>query len=368
MTTRPDRRPRRPGGRTARGAAASLLVACLLASCSGGDGSDGTDRTTTTIQGDPKVALITQRRVLDDPLTELATDGTKVWGYQRRPSGVFVVEPEQLRRIGTLSNGTDKDVQVSSMAFLDDSLWLSAPGGLGGSFIQMDPADGKELARIESPVQPVDLLPQSDEMWATGYSPPTLLLLDPDKEEIAKATKLDGGLGLSLGASTPGALWVSGDQAKLTKFDAATGEIVSNVPLPRDPTALAASSTQVFAAVTKANGAASIIRVNAVTSRVDGNIDVDAPPKAMVVADGWLWAVIGDIPTVDVTASSTTTTAVQRLERDQLVRIDPKTLQAKGSIEVPGGTQALIATDDALWLSTAGAEGAKGQLLRIDPA
>jgi len=233
------------------------------------------------------------------------------------------------------------------VAYGDGALWsISSTGELS----RIDPATGKEIARLGLGITPSGLAVGGGSVWVTGRTSPTLLRIDPAVNEVVGRFPLPtegvvtdqvgevavgaGSVWVGHGAFNPGAwverldpetgrvqkrfsilagdvdhvtfaedaLWVaSTPSGELRKIDPRTNEVVFRRELQSDLCCVAAGGGYVWAA----SNPQGVVWKLTTSGRILRTIELHALVESLSYGDGALWASLGD--------------------RGKAVRIDPTT-------------------------------------------
>jgi DNA-binding SARP family transcriptional activator/ABC-type transport system substrate-binding protein len=219
-----------------------------------------------------------------------------------------------------------------------------------GELTRLDPATGKEVARLGLGIRPAGLAVGEGSVWVTGRTSPTLLRIDPSVNEVVdrfplpmKGVVTDGTGEVAVGAGSvwvghgafnpgawverldpetggvrkrfsivagdvdhlafgEGALWVaSTPSGELRKIDPRTNEVVFSRTLQAELCCVAAGGGYVWAA---SNPAGVVWKVT-MSGSVLPTIKLPSAIQSLTYADGALWAALG--------------------EEGKVVRIDPTT-------------------------------------------
>jgi YVTN family beta-propeller protein len=188
-------------------------------------------------------------------------------------------------------------------------------------------------------------------VWVPVAVPGALWGIDPETDKVTSKISLDGPLrGTIAVAATRDSVWVaccgapSGDTqgagGRLLRVDPRRKRVVTDIPLPAVPVAIAADSSAAWVAT--ADG--QVLQVSQKRQRVTATIDAGGPlgfSQTIAVGPGGVW--------------------LADAFDEQIVRIDPKSRRVMARIPA-GAATTLAVTGDAVWaLSSLG-------LLRIDPA
>jgi DNA-binding SARP family transcriptional activator/ABC-type transport system substrate-binding protein/streptogramin lyase len=222
------------------------------------------------------------------------------------------------------------------VAYGDGALWsISSTGELS----RVDPATGKEIARLGLGVEPSGLAVGDGSVWVTGRTSPTLLRIDPAVNEVVDRFPLPtegvvtdqvgevaagaGSVWVGHGAFNPGAwverldpetgrvqkrfsilagdvdhvtfaegaLWVaSTPSGELRKIDPRTNEVVFRRELQSDLCCVAAGGGYVWAA----SNPEGVVWKLTTSGRLRRTIELHAPVESLSYGDGALWASLGD--------------------------------------------------------------------------
>jgi ABC-type transport system substrate-binding protein/streptogramin lyase len=222
------------------------------------------------------------------------------------------------------------------VAYGDGALWsISSTGELS----RVDPATGKEIARLGLGVEPSGLAVGDGSVWVTGRTSPTLLRIDPAVNEVVDRFPLPtegvvtdqvgevaagaGSVWVGHGAFNPGAwverldpetgrvqkrfsilagdvdhvtfaegaLWVaSTPSGELRKIDPRTNEVVFRRELQSDLCCVAAGGGYVWAA----SNPQGVVWKLTTSGRILRTIELHAPVESLSYGDGALWASLGD--------------------------------------------------------------------------
>ena len=189
-----------------------------------------------------------------------------------------------------------------------------------------------------------------DTLWVASYGTGDLLLMDADSLALRRTIHLGGqrsGRAPQGLVSDGTSVWVSDDNGVVTRFDGATGTLASRLQLPAHEVRLdgvdargvlyanAVRGNTVFEILTGTGGAPDEIgRELQVTPEVDSMIG------GLSLSAGAIWVVT--------------------LNPDQLLRVDPESLEITGRTPVAGMDHesdvpvAVAATDDAVWVRVDG--------------
>ena len=222
------------------------------------------------------------------------------------------------------------------VAYGEGSLWsISSTGELS----RVDPATGKEVARLGLGIVPSGLAIGEGSVWVTGRTSQTLFRIDPSVNAVADRFQLPmegvmtedtgevavgaGSIWIGHGGFNPGAwverldprngrvqrrfsilagdvdhvafgegaLWVaSTPSGELRKVDPRTNEVVFMRVLQAELCCVAAGGGYVWAA----SNPDGVLWKLTTTGRVQRTIELHAPVESVAYSDGALWAALGD--------------------------------------------------------------------------
>lgn len=178
------------------------------------------------------------------------------------PQGVWVSEPGALVEISPASAAVVKSYKLAApdpgtdgIVFADGSLWLLNAIGM----LRVDPQNGGILATIQVGATPIAVaVDRKGAVW------------------VASSTGLRIGAGGSRQVGRP----------TLSRVDPGSNTVTSTIPLPANPTGLAAGAGAVWVAE---GSQRSILKIDPTTGRIKATLQVKSHPQAVAVAADRLW-------------------------------------------------------------------------------
>jgi streptogramin lyase len=229
------------------------------------------------------------------------------------------------------------------LAFTDSVL---VPDSAAHTVARIDPKAkeakfGEPIAGIQKPC--AALLNAFNSLWTGDCAGGALLRIDPKTAKVT--TKIPSGVGpaaTSL-AATADSIWLLTDsRGTLSRIDPDQNQVVAELRVPVDCTALTFGETALWLACPADNR---VLRIDPLTNLVDKSIEVSAHPEAIAIGESSIWVLCG--------------------KEGKLDRIDPKTNKVSKTIELgtPAGGGSLAIGENSVWVSMPGFP-----LTRIDPA
>jgi branched-chain amino acid transport system substrate-binding protein len=269
-----------------------------------------------------------------------------VWVLNGDDQTVSRIDPETRKVVKTFGTGqTPTDIAV----------------GGGAVWIGNAPGPGEDIAYTAS-VSRID--PQSSVVTRTLRLPP------PAKDDFPPGEVLPG---VSQLAVEQGTLWAINPNFTVSRFQAATGDLVATVPV-RAGGAIAAGKEGVWV-VGDANTSVSVTRINTRTNRPGQTIELGSSFLSDIALgagsvwasapdDGVVWRIEpGPRPvtrTISVGAGASTISFadgalwVANFLEDTVLRIDPATNAVTQRSTLPGTLQGIVAVEGRVWVSVVG--------------
>jgi hypothetical protein len=310
---------------------------------------------------------IVARLALADSLgAAVGADGT-VWLGDVSDRRLVGVDPESRRVIARIPVQRDP-----SMAPVGQTLWVvtekfaAAPTGFSSQLLRVDPGSDAVEARLPlhvpsgEPFAGFDLAADGTSVWVLGTTRTWhdddqlgVLRIDPASGRVTTAFALPGGWGRVGIALKDDALWAITDDQRLLRFDARTGEQLSEggldlprgdrepapaqlrLDLPRDDRDPARGQLQFAGDTLITSTRRGLAGIDPYGGRVVWRRQLGQGVSAWTEADGLVWA------------------AVSPEGPDRLVAVDPRDGHVVTSVGLDAfGTAGIAAIRDELWITT----------------
>ena len=349
---RPPERPRRrrrAALATGLGALVAVGVGGVVLSATGGQGEGGSDPTATpqasaTATATPaKPTVETVARVGRRPNSIALGRGT-VFATNFYDRHVTMLDERTGKRRG---KRPEVGVGARDSALGFGALWVAV--SRGAAVAKLDPATGKQLARIATPHRPQALAIGRDAVWVgmsaldgssklTPGTPDSLARIDPKTNMVTRTYPMKAGV-RSLVATRRGIWIVNRGYATVSRFDPAAGKLDKRVDLIASALGGATyAAGDVWVVLPDED---TVVRVDDKTGR-KVSIGVGRHPTGIAARGKQIW--------------------VTSFIDHTLTRIDPKTNRTVGKpVQVPVNPYALAVTDDSVWLTAVG----RGQIARV---
>jgi YVTN family beta-propeller protein len=248
-------------------------------------------------------------------------------------------------------------VHATPSAGLDaDSSAIWIPSDLDGSISRVDPLTNQVSATIQLAMSRSCTLcwgavaTHGGSVWATSSSARLALLsIDPVSNQVSTSVPLPI-FPSAVTSSTDGMLWVASvlDSA-VVRFDPATQQVQARIGVPR-PSRLAAGQGTVWViSIPDDAPDGRVVGIDARTDQVVANVEVGVQPTAIAYGEDSVWVV---------------DEGTQRVQR-----IDARTNAVVASIPVGFLPTGVAVSDGSVWVVSLSAPGVDGPALsRIDPA
>ncbi len=215
---------------------------------------------------------------------------------------------------------------------------------MSSELLTVDPATGKVTSRVR-PEAPIEVFMASDgaSIWATDFEGAAVHQVDPDTGATLKSlTTGNGPEGVAVAA---GSLWVANHRdGSVSRFDRETGQALATIavgPAGRSgPQAIIADDSYVYVGVPNIN---SVVRIDIATNSVTDTIRIPS------------WA----IPCGAMTLDGDAVWVSSCMEFTTAARVDFATGTATVTPDLGGYIGIGVVSDDVVWLTVAGDEGAR---------
>jgi streptogramin lyase len=193
---------------------------------------------------------------IDLLLDALAADERGVWIAERNAEIVFRLDPRTGESANIDNRGLDSFFEggAKRAALLaHGSFWSSNPVTIYpssdrlGRVSRIDLETRAVTARIRLPAPPVALAATPHDVWVALERGDSVWRIDP-RDDVAAAVVRVGGSVVDLAADA-GSVWVLGAGGRVSRIDAATGDVVAETTLSRAGVSIAAGAGKVFVAV-----------------------------------------------------------------------------------------------------------------------
>ena len=157
--------------------------------------------------------------------------------------------------------------------------------------VRLDIGTGKEMLRIRSVVDPIEIAVGEEGVWVTEHRRGNLVRLDPTTGDVLATIHVGGRPGVAIGF---GSVWArSNDERVVSRIDPTTNQIVATISMPGNPIDLAIAGNWVWVAATPQRGACErgsyLVRLDPEADEVDAIMDL--PCAFALATDGRsLWA------------------------------------------------------------------------------
>lgn len=233
-------------------------------------------------------------------------------------------------RSGAVSDfdpGSRDVVRSVDVAHPVDTLWrdgdrLWAAGGRSVSAIDVSTGTVESTASVPGRATAVVVAGGEPIVLSTGRRP---ALTWPRPERTVRVGAQTQALAVGHGS-----LWLACQRRPgvVERRDPASGEVIGEVEVHRDPQAVACGPRWVWVAT---DGPGGVDRVDPGSGVVDGSVEVARQPTALREAFGALWVAHGSVP--------------------RLTRIDPDTLEVVATVRVGAGSFGIGVAGPDLWLT-----------------
>ena len=318
---------RRPGWRAIAGTvvvAAVLVAAAWILVGRGAGGSGPTPAPNSAIHVDARSdAIVDVVPVGDDP-TGVAIDAGMAW----------VISLGDTTLTGIPAGGGSPSTRglpgkPTGIAAGGGSAWVTfgygATGASGGLLLEVSEATRQTLQQIAvgTGVNAVALDGRS--VWLTNDVANTLTRIDPGTQATTAVTVGEAPVSLAIG---DGSVWVANAVDRtIWRLDAATMTKTAEISLTDAPTAIALGFGRLW--VTSYVGA-SVVVIDATTNGRVATIPLDQGPRGIAAGSDAVWV-----------AGS----------RNALLKIDPTTLEASGSLALPGPGEGVAVAGSDVWVT-----------------
>ncbi|GAC1641414.1 MAG: hypothetical protein NVS4B2_30940 [Chloroflexota bacterium] len=295
------------------------------------------------------------------------------FGITAGTSAVWVPGPPgsgSVVRINPRTNKVVATVRINDPSRMDPGdpalTWVAVGHGqvwvadrVHSAVARIDPTTNRVVARVPLGIRPFGLTIAGNTLWAdnsyedAGVVRNTIVRVDLHTQKVvATITNADTNLGQPylVMAATPDALWFADwASATLKRLDVATNKVVAAIQTGPQPTSLAVAGGSIWVS----NHFSDLVaRVDPTTNSMAatiplggypvGPIDADCCHSAVAAGAGGVWTITGS-------------------GNRALVRIDPQTNEATGSLTFSQGIDVVAVGDGSVWV------GVGNQIDRIDP-
>lgn len=271
------------------------ICVCLAFAVAQTSPAPGVKSVQTKITSLPRIATI---QLGGDPDWMVIGDDA-VWISNEKRKSVFRIDPKKNRVVARV---TFTDPPCSGLALGFGSLWVPICGKQP-SLVRIDVKTNKISATL--PVGPGDdegsITAGGGSAWIVNGQG-ALLRIDTERNAVAQWIPLPAGSHNPLFAE--GIVWVTGNETnQLTLVDAATGAVLTSIPVGPKPRFLTAGAASIW---TLNQGDGSITRVDIKTRTVQATIHAGIPGHGgeMAFGAGSVWATLRDIPLTRIDAGS----------------------------------------------------------------
>jgi DNA-binding SARP family transcriptional activator len=191
-----------------------------------------------------------------DALDAIAADERAVWLAERNAELVFRLDPRTGESVNIDNRGSDHFFEGHArraVALAHGSFWASNPVTIHpssdrlGRVSRIDLVTRTVTARIRLPAPPIALAATAQDVWVALERGESVWRIDP-RDDVAAAAVPVGASVVDLAADA-GSVWVLGAGGRISRIDAATGDLVAEATLSRPGVSIAAGAGKVFVAV-----------------------------------------------------------------------------------------------------------------------
>ena len=231
------------------------------------------------------------------------------------------------------------------------SIWVS--DHTGSTVTRIDPATNEVLETIVTAGEPTGIVPGHGSIWTYGALAHVVNRIDPRTNKVVAKIKIDSiGTGIIGGVDLDGSMWFPGEEGNVFRIDPTTNKVIATVRVSR---------TTCSGNIAGGEGSlwwgcgGRIVRIDPATNTVGQTIKLGKGAHSPAVGNGALWVPLleaGSIARVDPGTGKVTDTfkvgeAVDqlrvtpdelwvRVDDDELVSVDAKTLEVTQRYRLPG--------------------------------
>ena len=146
-------------------------------------------------------------------------EGDELWVQKGAERVLVRVDPQTGRELERFEG-----IPGFTLAKDGDTVWAVDENG---NVVHVDMATGEELASIDVPEQPKQIVLAADAVWVICDAGNALVRIDPDAAEVTDTIDVgDGPVELELGFDS---LWVRNRQSELVRVDPETAEVIATI-------------------------------------------------------------------------------------------------------------------------------------------
>lgn len=197
-----------------------------------------TDGTVSRIDPD---SLEVQTVAARDHPEALATDGSSIWVANSWDGTIDRIDPDALDVTATVPVGED----ILDISIVDGSLWAST---LGNRIHRIDPVAAEVTSSFDVGTGPRGITGDEDgDLWIALDGEDSVVRVDPSTGEVTATVAV--GTDPSDVATTPGAVWVIGDDNTLRRIDTDTATVTDVIELAGPAEGIAVSEDRVWVTI-----------------------------------------------------------------------------------------------------------------------
>jgi len=211
----------------------------------------------------------------------------------------------------------------------DGSVWItfgySAAGAAGGLLLEVSEETRQTLQQITVDAGANAVALDGRSVWLTNDVQNTLTRIDPGTQAATAVTVGEAPIALAIG---DGSIWVANAVSRtIWRLDAATMTKTAEVSLTDAPTAVALGFGRLWVTSYVGN---SVVVIDAASNGRVATIPLDQGPRGIAAGPDAIWV-----------AGS----------RNALLRIDPGSLKASGSVDLPGPGEGVAVLGSDVWVT-----------------
>jgi YVTN family beta-propeller protein len=289
------------------------------------------------------------------------------------PSGAAgrVVAVIDARRPGSLATLKPEEIAVG-----EGAVWIIGEGG--ESVSRIDPTTNQVAETVDLPHAGQVLAAASGSLWVLGRYSSTVMVMNARSLTAERTLEIEPTRNLEGMAVGEGSVWVvSPDEERVLRLDAVSGATLATVKLDDPHYGIAVGAGAAWVTNTEED---TVSRIDPATNSVVANIRVGDAPYAVAVGDGAVWVANGDSTVSRIDPATNAASAPIRVAtsgyvpppltsasaggvavgegavwvlnatEETLSRIDPRTNQLGGTVDVGRAPSRIAAGEGGVWV------------------